>query len=89
LIEALFTQLLDGMIETIGSPELSAIIIMGLLFLLFVFCGLEVDYSLVMISPIPYAFYQGGYIEIWISALFMVIPLGFGIYMIWVKMSNR
>ena len=89
MIELLFSQFLDGMIETVGSPELSAIIIMTLLFFLFVFCGLEVDYSMVMISPIPYAFYQSGYIEIWIASLFMVVPLGFGIYMIWIKMSNR
>ena len=89
MIENLFGQWFSSGIESIGSPELFALIIMFAFFFIFVFLGLEVDYALIMISPIPYAFYQSGYIQLWISALFMIIPLGTGIYMAWIKFTNR
>jgi len=89
LIEELFDSLFNNMFNVIGSPSLGVLLIMLVIFLGLLYCNLEFDFALVVISPIPYAFYQGGMLDVWVSALFIIIPLGVGIWSIWVKFSNK
>lgn len=89
MIELLFNQIWDSMVNAVGSPALVCLIFMVLIFLATLYCGLEFDYGLVIISPIPYAFYRSGYLDIWVTALFIILPLGVGIWSIWLKMSNK
>lgn len=89
MIELLFEQLFGNMFTTIGSAVLGCLLIMFLVFLGLLYLNLEFDYALVLLSPIPYAFYKSGYLEVWIASLFIIIPLGIGIYSIWLKFSNK
>lgn len=89
MIESLFEALFLPLFNTLGSATLGVVLIMFLLFLGMLFCGLEFDYALVILSPIPYAFYQAKYLDTWITALFIIIPLGIGIYSIWLKFNNK
>lgn len=88
-LDVLFGQLFGSMFNTTGSQAIGVLLLMLLLFLGLLYCGLEFDLSLIILSPIPYAFYKGGYSDIWISAMFIIIPLGVGIWSIWVKFSNK
>lgn len=89
MIDELFNQLFGNMFNVVGSPALGVLLIMMLIFLGLLYCGLEFDFSLVVLSPIPYAFGSAGYIDTWVVALFIIIPLGIGIYSIWIKFNNR
>lgn len=89
MIEALFKALFEPMFDTVGSASLGVLLIMFVLFLGMLFCGLEFDYALVCLAPVPYAFYQAKYLDVWIASTFIIIPLGIGIYSIWVKFNNR
>jgi hypothetical protein len=89
MIELLFAQWFESLIDTVGSPELAVFVIMFLLFLGMLYAGLEVDLALIVLSPLPYAFYKATYLEVWITALFIIIPLGVGIYMVWLRFSQR
>jgi len=88
-LELLMDQIFTSMFDTIGSASLGVLLIMLVFFLAMLYCGLEFDYSLVIISPIPYAFYQAKYLDVWIASAFIIIPLGIGIYSIWMKFSNK
>ena len=77
------------MFNTLGSASLGVLLIMVVIFLAMLYCGLEFDYALVMLSPIPYAFYKAKYLDIWIASIFIIIVLGIGIYSIWMKFSNK
>lgn len=89
MIETLFNQAFDNLVQTIGSPVLACILIMAVFFFALLYCGLEFDFALIMIAPIPLAFNTGGYLEVWIAALFIILPLGVGIWSVWVKFSQR
>lgn len=89
MIELLMEQFWDNVLSSAGTPIIAVLVIMVVLFFAMLYCGLEFDYALVILSPIPYAFYQAGYLEVWISALFIIIPLGVGIWSIWVRFKNK
>lgn len=89
MIEALFDRLIGNMISSVGSPALAVLILMGLFFLVLLYCNLEFDYALVILAPIPYAFYKAGYLDVWVASIFIIIPLGIGIFNIWNRLSQR
>ena len=89
MIDTLFDLLFGNMFKVVGSNSVGVLIIMLLLFLGMLYCNLEFDYALVLISPIPYAFWKSGYLDIWICATFIIIPLGIGIWSIWLKFTNK
>jgi hypothetical protein len=89
MIDQFFNRIFESGIHTLGSASLFCLFVMVIFFIGFLFLGFEFDICLVIISSIPYAFYKGGYIDLWISAIFIVIPLGFGIYQIWNKFNNK
>jgi hypothetical protein len=89
MIEQLFEQLFGNMFSVVGSASLGVLLIMVVLFLGMLYCGLEFDFALVILSPIPYAFNKAGYLDVWVTALFIIIPLGVGIWSIWVKFTNK
>jgi hypothetical protein len=88
MIESLFEALFNPTFASVGAG-IGVLLIMFVLFLGMLYCGLEFDYALVILSPIPYAFNVAGYLDTWITATFIIIPLGIGIYSIWVKFNNK
>jgi len=89
MIEELFKALFDPLFNTLGSASLGVLLIMFVLFLGMLYCGLEFDFALIMLSPIPYAFYQASYLNIWVACSIIIIPLGIGIYSVWEKFNNK
>ena len=88
-LELVMESLFEGLFDTVGSPEVGVLCIMLILFLGMLYCGLEFDYSLVLLFPIPYAFFKGGLIDVWVASIFIIIPLGIGIWSIYNKLSIK
>lgn len=89
MLELLMQQLWNTAVSTTGSTVLTCLIFMVFVAGILIFFGLEFDFALLLTAPIPYALYKTGYLDAWISGLFIIFVIGFSIYMIWEKWKNK
>jgi hypothetical protein len=89
MIELIFDSIFSQMAEWTGSYALVCLGFMAFIVGILVVFGLDFDFSLLMSTPLPYAFYKSGYIEAWVSGVMIVFVVGISIYMIWIKFQNK
>lgn len=89
MIELLMNTFIDGLADWLGSYVVVALLFMVFFVVLAMFLGLPFDFALLLTLPVPYAFQQLGYLEVWVSGLLIVVVLGFSIYFIWNRFQYR
>lgn len=89
MIGLLMDKIWNMLLDITGSDVLNSLLFMALFLFVFLIFGLDFDFALLLLTPLPYAFYEQGYLELWVAGVFIVIVLGFSIYMIWERWKNK
>ena len=89
MIELLFANLWSEAVAYVGSAVLVCILLMAIFLIGFLFLGIDFDFALLIISPIPFTLANQGYIDKWIGGIIVVIVLGVSIYLAYQRFSTN